>query len=183
MRKVRYSLATSLDGFIAGPNGEFDWIEMDPSFEFESFFKQFDTVIMGRRTFEIAQKGPGTGIMPGMRTIVCSKTMQPSDDSSISIAHDAAATVADLKAKTGKDIWLFGGATLFRSLLDAKLVDTIEVSVMPIMLSQGIPLLPAGSRSPRMRLVESKALPSGIVALTYAISYTSRGKKQKAVTK
>src|SRR5207247_5219338 len=68
MRRLRYSVAVSLDGFIAGPNGEYDWIIMDPSIDFEGFFKEFDTLLMGRRTFEFA----GGGSTPGVRTIVCS---------------------------------------------------------------------------------------------------------------
>ena len=83
------------------------------------------------------------------------------------ITADAIETVADLKAEQGKDIWLFGGGLLFRCLLDAGLVDAIEVAVMPVLLSQGVPLLPAGRRSPQLRLATCKPMPSGIVALTY----------------
>lgn len=115
--------------------------------------------------------------MSGIRTIVCSKTLRPSDYPKMTITDNAIDTVRALKAKAGKDIWLFGGGSLFRSLLDAKLVDTIEVAVMPIALSQGILLLPAGEHSPRLRLLESKVLPSGIVGLNYAIQY--RGSRQK----
>jgi dihydrofolate reductase len=166
-------VAVSLDGFIAGPNGEYDWIIMDPSIDFEGFFKQFDTIIMGRRTFEVA----GGGSSPGIRTIVCSKTLCASDHPKITVTGDAVGTVSSLKATAGKDIWIFGGGGLFRSLLDAKLVDTIEIAVMPIALSQGVPLLPAGERSPRLRLVESKILGSGTVSLNYEIQYSERSKK------
>src|SRR5690242_17669373 len=70
MRRVRYSVATSLDGYIAGPAGEFDWIITDPAIDFAALFSEFDTVLMGRKTFEIAEgQGPG-GAMPGMRTFV-----------------------------------------------------------------------------------------------------------------
>lgn len=108
--------------------------------------------------------------MPGMQTVVCSRTLKPGDHPDVTISADAPAIVATLKAQPGKDIWLFGGGSLFRSLLDAHLVDIIEVSAMPILLSQGVPLLPPGARSPALRLLSSKALASGAVALKYAIA-------------
>lgn len=104
----------------------------------------------------------------GPQTVVFSRTLNPSDYPGVTITEDLE-TVRALKAKPGKDIWLFGGGELFRSLLDANLVDTVEVAVMPILLSEGIPLLPPGARSPSLRLCESKALPSGTVLLTYAL--------------
>ena len=168
MRRLRYHVAMSLDGFIAGPKGEYDWIVSDPSIDFMSLYKEFDTALMGRKTFELAQKGPGAAL-PGMQTIVCSRTLRAADFPKFTVTGDAVKTVTELKARAGKDIWLFGGATLFRQLLDARLIDTMEVSITPILLSQGIPLLPAGQRSPRLRLADSKVLPSGIVALHYAI--------------
>lgn len=167
-RRVRYSVAMSLDGFIAGPNGEFDWIIMDPAFDFAGLFKQFDTFLLGRRTFEITRQGSGK-TMAGVQTIVFSRTWKPGDHPGVTITANLAETIAALKAKPGKDIWLFGGGELFRSLLDANLVDTVEVAVMPILLSQGVPLLPAGARSSALRLSDSKTLPSGTVLLTYEL--------------
>lgn len=168
MRRLRYSVAVSLDGFIAGPNGEFDWIVMDPTFDFAALFSEFDTLLMGRHTFDLIRQDPAK-TMAGMRTVVFSRTLNPRDHPGVTITANLAETVSALKAKPGKDLWLFGGGELFRSLLDAKLVDTIEVAVMPILLSQGIPLLPAGARSPSLRLSDSRTLPSGIVLLTYAL--------------
>jgi dihydrofolate reductase len=167
-RRVRYSVAMSLDGFIAGPNGEFDWIVMDPSFDFAGLFKQFDTFLMGRRTFEITRKASAK-TMAGTQTIVFSRALSPKKYPGVTITANLVETISALKAKPGKDIWLFGGGELFRSLLDANLVDTVEVAVMPILLSQGIPLLPAGTRSPSLRLSSTKTLPSGTVLLTYAL--------------
>lgn len=159
----------SLDGFIADINGEVDWIVMDPSIDFTAIYREFDTALMGRRTFELAQRGPGAKL-PGMQTVVCSRTVRGEDFPEFIVTADAIATAASLKARNGKDIWLFGGGALFRCLLDAGLVDTIEVAVMPTLLSQGVPLLPNGRRSPQLRLTESTAMPSGIVSLTYAVS-------------
>jgi dihydrofolate reductase len=171
----------SLDGFVAGPNGEHDWIVMDPTFDFEGYMKEFDTLLMGRRTFEVA--GAGGGGMPGVRTIVCSRTLRPAGHPKITIAGDAVSTVQSLRQEAGKDIWLFGGGSLFRSLLDAKLVDAIEVAVMPVVLSQGIPLLPTGERSPQLCLTASKPLPSGVVTLNYSILYDTDARKPKKAGK
>jgi len=169
-RRVRYSVAMSLDGFIAGPKGEYDWIIMDPSLDFAALFKQFDTLLMGRRTFEFTQQGAGGGGMgAGMQTIVFSRTLRQSDYPKVVVSSKVAETIAALKEKPGKDIWLFGGGELFRSVLDAGLIDTVEVAVVPVMLSQGVPLLPAGPCSPVLELIEAKPLPTVIVLLSYAL--------------
>lgn len=170
MRRLRYSVAASLDGFIAGPNGEFDWIVADPTIDFGALYAQFDTALMGRRTFELALTQGAGGVLPGMRTVVFSRTLRAEDYPAVTVVSDGAeAAVAAMKAEPGKDIWLFGGGDLFRSLLDAGLVDAVEVAVVPILLGTGVPLVAAGPRSPGLRLTASKALPSGIVQLSYAV--------------
>ncbi len=168
MKRIRYCVATSLDGFITGPNGEIDWIEIDPDIDFETFFKQFDTVLMGKESYLITQQGPGA-VMPGMKTYVCSQSLSSNEHPEVTIVSDAIATAKMLKAEDGKDIWLFGGGKLFRSLLDARLVDTIEIVVMPIILSDGIPLISPGLRSSRLQLKESKTLSSGAQSLSYEV--------------
>src|SRR5262249_56571887 len=131
-RRVRYSVAMSLDGYIAGPKGEADWIIMDPDIDFGAIFSQFDTVLIGRRTFEGMARGKKKpGAMPGMKTFVFSRTLRQRDHPKVTVvAEKAEETVAALRAEPGKDVWLFGGGLLFRSLLDAGLVDTGEGAVM-----------------------------------------------------
>lgn len=170
MRRLRFSAATSLDGFIAGPKSEYDWIVADPNMDFLSLYQQFDTALMGRRTFEMALQGPGA-TMPGIQTVVCSRTLRQQDHPDVTIVADAVGITKALKGKPGKDIWLFGGANLFRSLLDARLVDSIELKVMPVLLSQGIPLLPPGQRSPQLRLSKSQTSPADVVSLNYMVDY------------
>jgi dihydrofolate reductase len=170
MRRIRYAVAMSLDAYIAGPNGESDWIIMDPEIDFGELFESFDTILMGRRTFEVAMTQGGGGPMPGMKTVVVSRTMRPQDHSGITIIADRAEeTLARLRAEPGKDIWLFGGGSLFRTLLAARLVDTVEVAVIPVLLGGGVPLLPAPAGPAKLRLAGSRAYKTGIVSLEYAV--------------
>jgi dihydrofolate reductase len=169
-RRLRYQVAVSLDGFIAGPNGEHDWIVMDPAIDFAALFAEFDTAVMGRKTYEVATAQGGTGAMPGLDVVVFSRTLPPASHPGVRIvADDPRDVVAELKARPGRDVWLYGGGALFRSLLDAGLVDTVEVAVMPVLLGAGIPLLPPGAAT-TLALTDQRTLPaSGIVALAYAV--------------
>ncbi len=170
VRRIRYSVAMSLDGYIAGPNGEADWIIMDPEIDFTAIYAQFDTILVGRRTFEpMARAGRTT--MPGMKTFVFSNTLRQQDYPEVTVVgENAEQTVAALRAASGKDIWLFGGGELFRRLLKTGLVDAVEVAVIPVLLGGGISLLPPPSKQTTLQLTEHRIYPTGIVALEYTVS-------------
>lgn len=170
-RRVRYQVAVSLDGFIADPKGGYDWIVTDPAIDFAALYREFDTAVMGRRTYEVGLSQGADGSVPGMTSVVFSRTLPPVERKGVRIVNDDAREfVRALKAKPGGDIWLFGGGQLFRSLLDAGLVDTVEVAVMPVLLGEGIPLLPPGARA-TLTLTDHKVLPkSGIVCLAFKVA-------------
>jgi dihydrofolate reductase len=170
MRRIRYLVAMSLDGYISGPNGDADWIIMDPEIDFNAIFQQFDTVLIGRRTFEGVTGGDTqSDAMPGMKTYVFSRTLQQADYPKFTIvAENAAETLAALRRESGKDIWLFGGGSLFRSLLNAGLVDTVEVAIIPVLLGGGVPLLPPPSESTKLKLTGHRVYKTGIVSLEYS---------------
>ena len=177
MRRVRYNVAASLDGYIAGPQGEFDWIPMDPSVDFASLFAKVDTVLLGRRTYEMVRQGGSTPWAPGIRVYVVSRTLRPEEHPDLTIVSgDVGGAVSSLRAESGDgEIWLFGGGELFRSLLSEGQVDAVEITVVPILLGGGVPLLQPGATRTALALTGTRTYPSGMVSLSYAVPDSAAG--------
>lgn len=168
MRKIRYQVACSLDGYIAGPNDEHDWIVMDPDIDFQAMLSQYDTVLMGRRTFELFGGGGGS---QGMKAFVFSRTLRQQDYPGVTIVADGARELLqDLRAAPGKDIWLFGGGELFCTLLELGYVDTVEPAIIPVLLGGGRPFLPVPATRRQLALTGRRVYEkSGIVLLRYDV--------------
>jgi dihydrofolate reductase len=168
MRRVRYAVVMSLDGYIAGPRGEADWIVGDPTLDIAEFFKafyaQFDIALMGRRTYELV----GGGI-EGMRTYVFSRTLSPADCQGVTVLSDGIAELARLRAEDGRDIWLFGGGRLFGSLASAGLVDSVELGVMPVLLGAGTPVISGITERVKLKLIHTEHSAVGVVSLKYEL--------------
>lgn len=155
---------------------------MDPDIDFAALFDQFDTFIMGRGTFEAMVGQQGSGATPGKTTVVISRTLRQQDHPDVTVVSDyVEKTLIALEKKHGKDIWLFGGGSLFRSLLELRLVDTIEPAIIPVLLGGGIPLLPAPASQVKLKLTGHRLYKkSGIVLLEYDVSYPRRKKAKTA---
>src|SRR6187402_2220315 len=111
MRRIVLGLAVSLDGFIEGPNGEYDWCFTDQDYGLSDFFKQIDAIFMGRKSHEESSKYEDQNPWKGIKTYVISNTLQSSDKIEV-ISGDVVSKIKEIKKQQGKDIWLFGGAEL-----------------------------------------------------------------------
>ncbi|HET7456988.1 MAG TPA: dihydrofolate reductase family protein [Gemmatimonadaceae bacterium] len=171
MRRVRYFVAMSLDARLAGPNGEIDWLFSGGHHGAEEFFAACDTALLGRRTFEF-MLSMGQRSAPGMATYVFSRTLRPADHPEVTVVADGAVElVRGLRArKRGKDIWLVGGGALFGTLLDAGLVDDVQVALHPIVLGEGLPFVEGVTKRAPLELRKLTRYGNGLVALDYAVS-------------
>lgn len=180
-RRVCYGAAISLDGFIAEPDGQFDWIITDPDRDFGDDFKRFDTLLVGRRTFETMRAAVGDGTVAGTQVYVFSRTLKQKDHPKVKIADNPGKVVAELRDQPGKEIALFGGGSLFRSLVEAKLVDTVDVSVIPVLLGEGIPLMAPPGKRVNLQLTGWRLYPkTGTMRLNYAVQYAQGRRRHRA---
>jgi dihydrofolate reductase len=186
MRKLTYYIATSLDGFIAGPEGQFDFFGFEGDFaahvlaEFpetlpgparaplgiaDSPNKRFDTVVMGRGTYEPGLAAGMTSPYPQLRQYVFSRSLVGTDPAVEVVAGDPVEIVRKLKGEDGLGIWLCGGGQLAGQLRDE--IDELIVKINPLVLGAGIPLF-AGEFGPgQLRLIESRSFETGTVMATY----------------
>jgi len=175
MRKVTYGGANSLDNFIARKDDAVDWLMFNKEVGaiMKDYWKSIDTVVMGRRTYEVAMKNSGGGdgsAYPGVTSYVFSRTLKKAKGVKI-ISEDAADFVRKLKNEKGKDICVMGGGVLARSLFEADLIDEIGINVHPVLLGSGIPLFHEMKRQIDLELVKCQQLKNGCVVLTYKVKH------------
>lgn len=165
---VTYGAACSLDLFIAREDHAVDWlIWSDEVAELMgTFWKTIDTVVMGRKTYEVAARS-GTAAYPHVANYLCSRTMTIAPDPRITLAQDGVGLIRRLKEEPGTGICVMGGSDLAQSLLEAGLIDRVGMNLHPILLGSGIPLFRRLSGDLRWDLVESRPLNTGCVYLLY----------------
>jgi dihydrofolate reductase len=177
-RKVILDLAVSLDGFIEGKNGEIDWCIMDPDMGFTHFLEQIDTILYGRKSYDLWGKYiPKTddsdadkefwNLIHSKKKYVFSKTHKETDDNVIFINKNVLEEVNTLKNQSGKDIWLYGGASLITTFIHLGLVDEFRLSVHPVVLGEGKPLFIDIQQRLNLSLIDAKPFSSGVVQLIY----------------
>lgn len=177
-RKIVLDLAVSLDGYIAGANGETDWCIMDEDMDFIGFLKSIDTILYGRKSYELwGEYSPGKDssdadremweLIHSKKKYVFSKTLTKADNQAVIIDDDIEEEVTALKKQPGKDIWLYGGASLITTFINLGLVDEYRLSIHPIILGDGKPLFVDIKQRKGLVLVDSRRFSSGVVQLCY----------------
>lgn len=174
MRKITFGVANSLDNYIARVDGAVDWLLWCSEVNeiMGAFWKTIDTVLMGRKTYEVAlsQSKGKKNPYPSIKSFVFSRTLEKSADKSVEIVkEDPVAFVRRLKNEEGKDICLMGGGHLAKTMFEAGLIDEIGFNIHPVLLGQGIPLFHQMSKQIELELLDSKTLKNGCVFVSYRV--------------
>lgn len=176
MRKLILGLAISLDGYIEGPNGEYDWCFTDQDYGLNDFFTRIDALFIGRKSYLMAQNyadnnsGELVPGMPKMKAYVFSKTLKAVKEGAVLVDKNSMEEARKIKELPGKDIWLYGGAELSDALLKEGLVDELWLSVHPILLGTGKSLFQEQDHRSHLKLLNSKTYDTGLVSLHYSIN-------------
>lgn len=179
MRKTTFGGACSLDSYFAGKNHAMDWLMWsDEAAEIMgAYWKTIDTVVMGRKTYEIGRKmrKGKSNPYPGIKTYVFSRTLKPGKDEGAEIiGSDAIAFMRKLKRQQGKDICVMGGGELASSLLEGGVIDEIGFNIHPVLLGSGIPLFHEMKRQVNLELLECRRFKNGCVYVLYRVKSASR---------
>ena len=173
MRKVTFSVANSLDNYIAREDGAVDWLLSgeEAASELTEFWKTIDAVVIGRKSYEpVLKSGTPFPTYPGVKNYVLSRTLKESPDENVEIIReDAAEFVRKLKMGEGKGIFVMGGGLLAKPLLEANLIDEVEVNIHPVLLGSGIPLFHEMSHQIELELIECKSFKNGCVSISYRV--------------
>jgi dihydrofolate reductase len=184
MRKVIYYFAASLDGFIAGPNGEVDWlmdfhktVKGEGDYGMRELDRGIDTVIMGRATHDFALAHGMSG-HPGAKNYIFTRSKPAGERDGVEyVSGDPAELIRELRKNPGKDIWLMGGGAIARDFLIAGVLDEIVVTLIPALLGEGIPMFRQPHPEFALQVLETKPYKSGVVQLRCAVKSKSKTRR------
>jgi dihydrofolate reductase len=170
MRKVVLGLGISLDGYIARPDGAVDFLFMPKDYSMGPFFATIDTMVMGRKTYDVSLKMGGGGFGDSKtKGYVFSHSQPPGECGGVTFVNQSPKSfVEKLRMRPGKNIWLMGGGELARDFLKEDLVDELYIGIVPVLIGEGIPLFPSGFPQREFSLLENKTFSKGLIALKYA---------------
>lgn len=189
MRKVTFGGAISFDNYIARKDDAVDWLmwNKEAASVMNDYWKTIDTIVMGRRTYEVALRMGGFGAYPGMKNYVFSRTLKQSAGKKVKnleiVSEDAAEFVRKLKNQAGKDICVMGGGLLAKALFEADLIDELGFNIHPVLLGSGIPLFHEMNRQLDLELVECKPFKNGCLMVSYRIKHGNSQKQTKKTQK
>jgi dihydrofolate reductase len=177
-RRIILDLAVTLDGFIEGKNGELDWCIMDEEMDFTTFLNQLDTILYGRKSYDLWGQYTAEmeqddsekeiwDLIHRKEKYVFSRTQKGMDNNATFINDNILEEVNKLKNKPGKDIWLYGGASLITTFINLGLVDEFRLSVHPVILGEGTPLFIDIKQRLNLNMVSTRKFSSGVVQLIY----------------
>jgi dihydrofolate reductase len=171
MRRIKYFVANSLDGFISRVDGGVDWLFMDQDYGMSEFFQSVDIAVMGRKTHDKMQElAPGQPIHPGMKGYVFTKTKPPGTRDGVEFVSASVLSWTErVRAEKGKDIWLVGGGELVRHFLQMRLIDDIVLTIHPRLLGDGVPLFPQPYAETELELVRCEQYSTGLVQVFYRV--------------
>jgi len=169
MRKIILNLAVSLDGFIEGPNGEYDWCFTDQDYGMHDLLNNIDVIFFGRKSYELLL-AYDSNPYPEKQKYVFSRTLKTAGGNTQIIADDLKNKVTAIKNEPGKTIWLFGGADLAATFIRAGLLDELQLSIHPVLLGQGKPLFKDIAERKYLKLTGSQTYDTGLVQVFYDIN-------------
>jgi dihydrofolate reductase len=186
MRKIIYGVGTSLDGYIARPDGTLDFLHLRPSnYSMGPFFKTIDVGLMGRKTYEAGVRMAGGKFQSyGLPCYIFSRSLPERErDGAVFVREEPRKVVEELRKKEGKNIWLAGGGELAREFLKEDLVDELYLGIVPVLIGEGIPLFAAGFPQREFMLTESKTYSGGLIALRYERAREEAAVEAKSTSK
>lgn len=173
--KIIVRIATSADGFIARKDGSYDWLDRPPvkgDYGLPAFFRSIDTILWGRNTYDMAMEKFGDlsgGFGLKVKHYVPTHRIPDAPPEGVEFISEPIKKFARrLRARRGKDIWIMGGGGIIAAFLDAGEIDEFHISVIPVFIGEGIPLIAPARRTAKLKLIRTKRFSDGVVQLRFA---------------